>query len=169
MTVGMDDGPKGSAPWKNVASKLLSAVLVAVLGFVLLNLAFLVYAAFQDAIYTLIYGAGKWETQELVRFDPIYLGWAFLAIMAGAFWLVYRSRLHVVFKAAFLMVPFATLLVLVGMKFYLVPLTAYAIGAVAGAILLLLLYRRKEHWLYAFSALLVMAALLIMGLLGVDI
>ena len=169
MTVGMDEGPKNSLSRKQVVSELLSAVLVAVLGFVLLNLTFLVYAAFQNTIFSIIYGTNRDQMQEFAKFDPMYLRWIFLAVMAVAFWLVYRSKLHVVLKAAFLMVPFATLLVLIGIQFYLVPVAVYAIGAIAGAILLLFLYRRKEHWLYAFSALLVMVTLLIMGLLGVDI
>lgn len=169
MTVGMDEGPNRSMSGKQVVSELLSAVLVAALGFVLLNLTFLAYAAFHNTIFSLMYGTNREEMQDFVRFDPMYLRWIFLVIVAVAFWLVYRSRLHVVLKAAFMMVPFATLLVLIGIQFYLMPVAVYVISGIAGAIVLLVIYRRKEHWLYAFSALLVMVTLLIMGLLGIDI
>lgn len=169
MTVGMDEGPKKGASGRQAVPVLLSAVLVAVLGFVLLNLTFLVYATFQNTITSLIYGPNREGMQDFVRFDPMYLRWIFLVIMAGVFWLVHRSRLHIVLKASFLMVPFATLLVLIGIEFYQTPVAVYAISGLVGAGLLLFIYMKKEHWLYAFSAVLVMATLLIMGLLGIDI
>lgn len=169
MLDGTDHGPGKSRLRGQVFADAVSAVIVAVTGFVFLNLAFIAFAGFYNLASMAMRSFSGRETVDFERFDPSILGWVFLLLVTVVFWLVYKSKLHVVIKASFLMVPFATSLVLIGIAFYGKPSMAYVVSGLASAALLLLLYRRKENWLYFFSTALVIVMMLIMNLTGTEI
>jgi hypothetical protein len=154
---------------QRLLKNVLNALLVAVLGFLMLNLTFIVYAGAYNLTSRLIRltsgeGAGFAEATP-----PQILRIALALLIILLSWLVLRSKLNVILKAAFLMVPVATALVTIGIYFYETPIIVYSLGGLICAGLLFWLMRKKWHWLHMYSVLLVAGALTLMGILGIDI
>lgn len=165
-TQAKEGGPDKS---KGVLKNILDALLVAVLGFLMLNLTFVVYAGAYNLASRVMRLAGG-EGPGFAEVGPpqiLRIALALLIILLS--WLVLRSKLNVILKAAFLMVPVATALVTLGIYFYETPVLVYLSGGLVCAGVLLWLIRKKWHWLYMYSVMLVAAALTLMGILGVDI
>ncbi len=154
---------------QNLLKNLLDALLVAVLGFLLLNLAFVVYAgAYNLAFRAMRLGAG--EGMDFANAAPPQILRIVLAVLIILLsWFVLRSKLNVILKAAFLMVPVATALVTIGIYLYETPVLTYLLGGLICAGLLFWLFKNKWHWLYMYSVLLVAGALTLMGIMGIDI
>jgi hypothetical protein len=154
---------------KPIVRNFLSALAVAVLGFVLLHVAFIVDALYQRLL--------DWCIQLFVHIDAdSYIPWipavkhgSFLVLMALASWLVFRSRLGVLYKAAFLTVPYAAGMVTIGMALFAAPKVLWVTGPLLTVGLLYLLYRTRQPWLYYYAVALVGTALLIGALMGIDI
>lgn len=147
--------------WKIV----LPAVIVAVLGFVFLNAIFVI-----DWGWTSLLKFIFWPKVELTdNWIPQVMQGSFLIIVAGLSWLVYRTKINIVFKAAFTMVPVAVILVLDGVLLYRTPVLAYIIGTVITVGILTVFYFKKLPWLYWFAVIIVALSLVIMGLTGTDI
>lgn len=161
-----DGGPgKGQSLLKNV----FDALLVAILGFLLLNLTFMVYAGVYNLAFRAM-GLGAEEGMDFANAAPPQILRVVLAVLIILLsWFVLRAKLNVILKAAFLMVPVATALVTIGIYFFGSPVLAYVLGGLICAGLLLWLYKNKWHWLYMYSVLLVAGALTLMGVLGIDI
>ena len=147
--------------WKNG----LSALIVAILGFVLLNATFMADWAWQSLIKFIFL-----PNLELTdNWIPAVMQASFVIIIALISWLVYRSKIGTIFKAAFTTVPVAIVLVFDGILFFRTPALAYSIGAVIMLGVLALFYYKKFPWLYYYSVLLVALGLLVLGLTGTDI
>jgi len=143
----------------------LPAVIVAVLGFALLNATFMLDFWWQSCLKFIF-----WRNVELTgNWIMAVMQASFIIIIALISWLVYRSKIGTIFKAAFTMVPVAIVLVFDGILFFRTPALAYSIGAVIMLGVLALFYYKKFPWLYYYSVLLVALGLLALGLTGTDI
>lgn len=142
--------------------QILSAAAAAGLGFLFLNLTFLLDAVFQLLLNWALTGV---RLENLAPARHII----FFVLMLFLSWLLLKSRLGTVFKAAFLMVPAAVLLVAAGMFLNPWPAVMYAVCAVLYAGFIYFFIRRKAPWLYFFTVTLTAAALLAMAVFHVDI
>jgi hypothetical protein len=101
----------------------------------------------------------------------------FPALMHGSFavlivlisWFVFRTKLKTIYKAIYLTVPLATVLVTLGIFFYQLPVVLFLIAGLIIISLLYYFYRTKQHWIYYYAVILVSVVLTIFTLLGGEI
>lgn len=152
-----------------LSRNIFSAVAIPILGFILLNLTFLFDFAYQEAIRYLIgLFVPLGPDMPYTWLPPLFHG-SFVAVIGGLSWLVFRARLGVFLKAAYMTVPTAVVLVTVGMFLYSGQVISYSVGALLCAGTLYYFYRTRQPWLYYYSVILVALALAIFTLLGGEI
>jgi hypothetical protein len=143
----------------------LLALFVALVGFVLLNLTFLLYAA-------IVNGIGMLFPIDFARssgwYMPVMMSIISLGVVVG-YWFVFKSKLKEIYKATLMTVPTAVVLVVVGVAFFRWPVIAYSIGVALTAGTLFYFYKTKQPWLYWFAVIIVAVALLAMNLTSVEI
>jgi hypothetical protein len=153
----------------SIIKNILSAVAVAVFGFILLNLTFLLDFIFQRLIDAVI----RPFTQININMDwqwfPPVKHFLFVIVIGIISWFVFKSKLKTLLKAIYMTVPLAVMFVSLGIFFYQTPLVAYLLGALITLGLLYYFYRTKKPWLYYYSLILVSLTLTISSLMGVDI
>ena len=152
-----------------IAKKILSAVAVAGLGFVLLNLTFLFDFIFQSAVKALIGLFSPIDFNMGYSWFPPIMHIVFVIIIGLVTFVVFRSKLSVFLKAVYMPVPVAVGLVTLGMFLYPWPLAVYSLGALACLGILYYFYRSKQSWLYYYAVILVSLVLAIFTLLGGEI
>lgn len=151
---------------KNIYIKnVLSAIAVTVIGAILLNLTFILDWGFQSLIHLFFLRDYYHEVQWLQSIKHIL----FVGIILMLSWFVLKSRLNRIFKAAYFMVPFAVILVTVGMFSFRWQILSYSISILIYGEVILYLYHMKKNWLYYYSVTLIAALLLIMNILKMDI
>ena len=152
------------------AKNVLSAVAVAIGGFILLNFVFLLDFLFQSAlrVITRLFRRGPPE-MERPGFGPPVNHILFLVLIVLISWLVYRSRLNVLLKAVYTVVPVAVVLATLGIVLNNWPALIYILGVLFVAAVLIYLYIKKQHWLYFFAVTLTAAALAVFTLAGGEI
>ena len=153
-------------PWvKNV----LSALAVAVFGFILLNLTFILDFLFQS----LVDGAVRLFTPDDVsmawRWFPPAKHVMFVVIIGLISWFILRSKLGTLYKAIYLTVPVAVILATIGIFLYRWPVAVYLVDGFITIGILYYLYRTRQHWLYYYTVVLVAATLMIFTLSGGEI
>ena len=126
---------------------ILSAIVIVGVGFILFNLAFLL-AALVINLTMSIMGEPRNAAPPLVGRV------AYLTIVIVISWLVLRSRLNDLVKAAFLTMPLMVLLIILGISFYQQPTWVVALlgAAIIGGVYFYI-YRKKLVWYYSFSTL----------------
>jgi lipoprotein signal peptidase len=144
---------------------VLAAAVVAALGFLLLNLAFILDWAFQSLLLRLF----PMDADTRIDWIPAARHILFLVLILLLTWPVLRSNLKPIFKAAYLTVPAAVTFAAVGMFFSQWPSAMYGISVLIYGGTVYFLYRRRMPWLYYYSVTLAAGALLTVGLLGIDI
>lgn len=152
-----------------IVKNILSAVAVAIFGFILLNLTFL----FDFLIQSLVDSVIKLFTPADINMDwswfPPVKHAMFVVIIGLISWLIFRSKLRELYKAIYMTVPSAVILVTLGMFLYLWPVIAYSLGGLFGIGVLCYFYRTKQPWLYYYTVILIGLVMLLVGLLGVEI
>ena len=148
---------------------ILSALAVTFFGFILLNLTFLSDALYQGAIRRFI-GLFVPLGPELAFdwFPPLMHG-SFVVIIGLISWLVFRSKLKIIYKAIFMTVPVAVVLVTTGMFLYHWPVVSYSVGAFLCTGTLYYFCRTKQPWIYFWAVILVGVTLAIFTTLGGEI
>ena len=148
---------------------ILSAVAVAVFGFVLLGLTFLFDFLFQSLL------------DRVVRFftpDDFNMTWywfppakhaMFMVIIGLISWPIFRSKLGSLYKAIYMTVPLAVVFATIGILLYHWPVLPYLVGGLFAIGVLFYLYRTKQPWLYLYTVILVALSLMIFTLLGGEI
>ncbi len=148
-----------------IVKNVLTALAVAVFGFVLLNITFLfnylVFLVIDLVVPPDFIPANLWFT--MVRHG------LFLVIIGLISWFVFRSNLGVLYKAIFMTVPVAVFLVSIGIFLHDWPHIPYIIGGLSTLAVLFYFYRTKRHWLYYYSVILIALTLMIFTLLGGEI
>lgn len=152
-----------------VATNILSALAVAFFGFILLNLTFIfdfLYQSIVRGIVDLFVPLGP-ETQ--IYWFPPLMHFSFVVIIGLISWFVFKSKLKEIYKAIFMTLPVAVVLVTLGMFLYSFPLILYLLGALLCACILYYFYCTKQPWIYYYSVILVSVALTLFTLLGGEI
>ena len=154
---------------KPVVKNILSALAVAFFGFILLNLAFMFDALFQSAIMAIIKLFIPGDLFMQYPWLPLVMHALFVVVIGLISWLVFRSKLKVLFKAIYMTVPLAVVFVSIGMALHQWPVISYLIGFLFGISLLYYFYRTKQPLLYYYTVVLVGIVLAIFSLLGGEI
>ena len=105
---------------------ILSALAVAVFGFVLLNLVFI----FNFLVFKFI---GLFVSDEFIsthqwQWFPMMQHALFLVIIGLISWPIFRSKLGTLYKATYMTVPLAVIFVTIGIFFYQWPVVPYLVG-----------------------------------------
>ena len=152
-----------------LVKKILSALGVAVFGYVLLILTFIFDALFQGLLWLFF---GLFTPVDLMMtiswFAPLMHG-LFLIVIGVLSWFVFRSKLSVFLKAVYMPVPVAVGLATLGIFLYPWPVAVYSLGALACLGVLYYFYRTKQPWLYYFAVILTSLTLVIYTLSGGEI
>ncbi|MFH0961517.1 MAG: hypothetical protein V1820_02440 [archaeon] len=149
--------------------KIISAFAIAILGFVFLNMAFLLDALFQGAIDRLIRPFAQGEfNMELSWFPPLK-HFFFVLLVFGLFFLAVKSKLNLLLKASLATVPLATAFVTIGIFLHRWPVFSYLSGALFGTGVFLYLKRTKQPWQYYCALLLTGIAMFLVAVTGTDI
>jgi hypothetical protein len=155
---------------KNLFIKnILAAIAVAGFGFILLNLAFLFDFLFQSLVDKIVRLFTSVDFNMAWHWFPPLKHLMFVVIIFLISWLVFRSKLGVLYKAIFMTVPLAVIYVTIGMFFYQWPIIVYSLGGIFSIGVLYYFYRTKKPWLYYYTLVLVGLVILIASLLGVEI
>ncbi|RPJ63459.1 MAG: hypothetical protein EHM12_02265 [Dehalococcoidia bacterium] len=141
---------------------ILSALAVAVLGFILLNITFLL----NFLLFKLIDLSLPHELVSAFQWFPMVRHALFLVIIMLVSWAVLRSKLSTLYKAIYLIVPVAVVIVSIGIFMYQWPPAAYLVAGIFTAGILFYLYCMRQPWLYYYAVLLVALTLMVFTLLG---
>jgi hypothetical protein len=152
-----------------VLKNILSALAVAFFGFILLNIAFLFDYLFQSVIMLLIRIFTPADLYMEFTWFPPMMHVLFVVLIGLISWLVFRSKLRVLFKATYMTVPLAVVFVTIGMFLYPWPLVALLLGGLVAMGILYYFYLTKQPWLYHYTVILVALTLAIFSLLGGEI
>jgi len=159
-----------SALLKNpIVKNILSALAVAGFGFILLNLAFLFDFLFQSLVNGFIKLFTPVNFNMTYHWFPPMMHALFVVIIGLISWLVFRSKLGVLYKAIYMTVPLAVIFVTLGILLYRWPVVAYSLGSLFAIGVLYYFYHTKKPWLYYYTLILVGLAMLMVGLLGIEI
>ena len=160
---------RGTFLKNSIAINILSALAVVVFGFILLNLAFIFDALYQGIIDGIVGLFTSVDFNMAWSWFPPVKHAMFVVIIGLISWTVFKSKLKTIFKAIFMTVPLAIVFATIGMFLYRWPLISYLLGALFSLGVLYYLYKKKEHWLYYFTLILISLVMLLVGLLGVEI
>jgi len=153
-------------PW---VKNILSAIAVAIFGLILLNLTFIFDALYQGLIRRIV---GLFISLDpdmrLYWFPPLMHG-SFVVIIGLISWFVFRSKLKMLYKAVYMTVPVAVVLVTLGIFLYGWPIVLYSVGSLLCICTLYYFFRTKQPWLYYYTVVLVGLTLAIYTLLGGEI
>lgn len=152
-----------------IVKKILSAIAVAGFGFVLLNLTFMFDFLFQSLVLGFIKLFTPTDLMMTHNWFPPMMHILFMFIIGLISWFIFRSKLRVLYKAIYMTVPLAVIFVTLGMFLYRWPPVAYLLGSLFGIGVLYYFYRTKQPWLYYYTLILIGLAMLLVGLLGVEI
>lgn len=164
--------PMKNALLKNpIVRKVAAALGLAGLGFVLLNLAFVLDAVFQGIIRLIVrlFAPNAIGPNSSWFWLPPLMHFSFAALIGLLTWLVLRSKLRAFFKATFLTVPMAVVLVTLGMFLGRWPYISYPLGIILVAGVLCLFHRAKQPWLYYYAVILTSLTLAVFTLTGGEI
>ncbi|MDD4938372.1 MAG: hypothetical protein PHX34_05180 [Candidatus Shapirobacteria bacterium] len=148
----------------------MSGLAVAGFGWVLLNLTFILDYLFQRSILFLF---GRlmpldWWYKNTFWF-PSVMHFLFVVLIALISYKVFKSKLKVIFKAIYMVVPVAVVLVTFGIFFYQLPIIIYGLSILSVLSVLFWFFKTKQPWIYYFSVILISVVLLISTLVGMEI
>jgi len=140
--------------------KILEALGIAVIGFVLFNVAFMMFAA----IVGIIMMIAKTSIQNNG------LGFLiFILILLILTTLVFRSKLNIILKSGYLCMPVMSGLVILGILFNKNQLMVFGFAGLFIGVLLGYLWIKKQPWQYLFSVLYCTALGLIISIFNIQI
>jgi len=154
---------------KPAVKNILSALAVAFFGFILLNIIFIFDALFTGLIMLILNLFLKGDLFTQYPWLPAVMHVLFVIIISLISWLVFRSKLRVLFKAIYMTVPLAVVFVTIGMSLYSWPAISYLIGFLFAILVLYYFYRTKQPWIYYFTLILISLVMLIGAILGTEI
>ncbi len=157
--------------WQNQwVKKIGQGLLVVVIGLILFNVTFGIYAVYHNGLYWL---AGFFASDQVVHEQWLWLGpvigSSFLLLVALLSWLIFRTKWRPLLKAIYLTQPVAIVLVMEGMFLSSWPVLVYSIGFILCAATLYIFQRTKQPWLYYLAVIFVGLTLAIFTLSGGEI
>lgn len=147
-------------------SPIIALIFIPLVGFVLLNVAFLLTAVIRMGLARLFFVG---DSEPSAWMPPLFhISTALLFLLLS--FLVFRMKsLKPLFKATFAVVPTAVLLVYTGMFLYNWPIAVYMLSILIVAAIIFYLYKTKRSWMFYYAVGLVSATLLYMQIKGIDI
>ena len=128
---------------------IVSAIIIAVGGFILFNIAFILAAATSQvcSLFVRLF-AGNND----FAINPIFSRYVFALIVLCISWFVFKSKLKTLVKATYLTMTLMVLLVLEGIRFYEQPKwVPISIGAFVLVSVIFYLCKKKLPWQYYFA------------------
>lgn len=153
---------------KSLKSIILQVILIAVVAFILWNVVFILDYLFSLTILDLVKLLTGGSEQDFDFLMPL-IQVAYASLFGRAAWLVWKSRVKIIYKAIFLTIPMAIVLVLAGIFFYRWPAAAFGVGTLATLGVLFQFQRTKQPWQYWWSVIFTSVALAIFFLSGGEI
>lgn len=144
---------------------VLKAIFIAAVGFVLLNVTFLVYATVFNVFDFFI---PREYTLNNSWYEPLRTVSVSALILIG-YYFVLRTKISDLYKATLTTIPTAIVLVISGIYLFELPLASYFLGSLMTLTALAYLYLTKRPWVYWFAIIIVAFTLLIMAMTGTDI
>lgn len=161
---------KSKGLFKNpVVKNILLALVVAVFGFILLNLTFILDAVYQGGVRWIIgHFISLGSDSQIYWFPPLMHG-SFVILIGLISWFVFKSKLKKIYKAIYMPVPVAVVLATIGIFLYSWPILVYSLCILLCLGTLYYFYRTKQPWIYYYAMVLVGLILAIFTLLGGEI
>lgn len=155
---------------KNKTVKTVLEVLaVPIFGFILLNLAFMFDALFQGVLRFIVNIFIPMDQFMNIQWVPPMLHFSFLVIILFISWFIFRSKLSVLLKATYSVVPLATVFLTIGILFYPLQIVVLTLGGLFFLGVLYYLYKTKQPWLYYYALAFIGVLMLLVAITGVDI
>lgn len=152
-----------------LVKNILSALAVAVFGFILLNLTFFLDFIFQNLLQGLIGLFTKVDFEKGFSWLPQVMHGSFVILIGIISFFVLRSKLDTIYKATFLTVPLSVVFVTLGILLFRWPIAAVSSGFIVFTSIIYYLYRTKQHWLYYYSVSLIGLVMLAARLMGAEL
>lgn len=142
---------------------ILSAIVIVGVGFLLFNIAFML-AALVINISMVIMGSPE-------NAAPPFVGRiAYVIILFIISWLILKSKLNDLMKAAFFTMPLMVVLVMLGISIYQQPMWLITIiGSIIIGTVVFIIYKKKLAWYYYFSTIYVAILAFCVMFFGIDI
>jgi len=149
---------------------VLQTVAVPVFGLIMLNAAFIFDWGYQSLLRYVILKPLMIDAMMIEgHWLPPAMHASFVVIIGLISWPILKSKLNTLIKAIYLTVPTAVVFATVGIFLYKWPVIEFTVGGIISLGVLYYLYATKKSWLYYYAICLVGAALLAVGILGIDI
>lgn len=148
---------------------ILSALAVAIFGFILLNITFLFDAGFQKFIDAIIGFFTPVDVNMAWNWYPPLKHGLFVILIVLISWFIFKTKLGMLYKAIYMSVPVAVVLATIGIFFYQWPIIPFLLGAFFCIGVIYYLYRTKQPWLYYFTVIFWAIVLAIFTLSGGEI
>jgi len=154
---------------ESIAKKILYALIIAIIGFILLNITFMADFLFQSIMKFFFSLVKKIDYNSEYYWYPPIMHFLFIIIIGIISWNIFHLKIKDLYKAAFFTVPLATVYVTFGIFFYKFPVIVYSLAGLFFISIYYYLIKTKKSWLYYYTLILVSFAMLLVGLLGVEI
>ncbi|MFA6888481.1 MAG: hypothetical protein WC254_03215 [Candidatus Woesearchaeota archaeon] len=154
---------------KPIIKNILFALAILMFGYILLILTFIFDTIYQGIIRNI---AGSFlnlsPDSTLYWFSPVMHG-SFVLIIWLISWFIFKSKLKKIYKAIYLVIPTAVVLVTLGMFLYHWPILVYTIGSLFCGSTLYYFYKTNQPWIYYYAVILVSITLAIFTVIGGEI
>lgn len=147
---------------------ILSALAVAIFGFILLNVTFFLDYIFQSIVGFFIRLFTSVDYNMTSWYPPL-MHLLFLVIIVLISWFVFHSKVKVLYRSIYMTVPLAAVFATIGIFLYRRPTFAYLLGAIFFISVLYYFYKTKKPWIYYYTLVLVSFVMLLVSILGVEI
>ncbi|MBS3147218.1 hypothetical protein J4471_06005 [Candidatus Woesearchaeota archaeon] len=154
---------------ESIAKKILYAFIIAIIGFILLNITFMAYFLFQSIIRFFFRLVINIDYNSNYYWYPPLLHLLFVIVISLISWYIFHLKIKNISKAIFFCVPLATVYVTLGIFFYKLPIITYLLSGLFFISTYYYLIKTKKSWFYYYTLILVSFAMLLVGLLGVEI
>lgn len=145
--------------------KIWHALAVAIFGFVLLNIVFILDSLLTQLISRIISLFTSFVPESFRWFPPLSQV-IFVIIIAISSFYIFRSKLSDVLKCIFLTVPLVIFYVAIGIIFFTIPIVGYAIATLLTISLLYFFFYKKLSWIYFYTVILVALTLMTFTVVG---
>ena len=152
-----------------IIKNILSVLGVTIFGYILLNVTFIFDTIYQGIIRGIIGLFTPLDPNMNLYWFPPVIHSSFVIIIGLISWFVFRSKLKVLYKAIYMTVPVAVVLVTVGIFLYQWPIISYSLGTLLCLGTLYYFYKTKQPWLYYYAVVLVGITLAIFTATGGEI
>lgn len=154
---------------KIILRNTLYVVAIPAIGFILLNLTFILDYFFQTALDFFVNLFTQTEINRVWRWYPPFKHFLFIALLILISRSIFNSKIKTIYKATFFVVPLATLYTTIGMFMYRWPFISFSLAIYLFTGTFYYLVKKRLSWLYYYSLILISITLLIFNLMGGEI